>query len=137
MTDDGKALWINWMSDGRNARTRQRKPPREVRFWTDGVHESTQALLTDYLREREHQPLHYASVSAAVYALRQLGYVRRTITEKDILTWLSNNLSHDYSAQANAHRFRNVWSEYGRYKPAIKAEVNELAQLGITTFKNS
>jgi hypothetical protein len=63
--------------------------------------------------------------------------VRRTITEKDILTWLSNNLSHDYSAQANANRFRNVWSEYGRYKPAIKAEVYELAQLGITTFKNS
>lgn len=136
MADDNKALWINWMSEWRNTRARPHKPEREVRFWTEGVDDATQARLTDYLRAQESLPSHYAGVSAAVYALRQIGYIRRTITERDMLTWLSDNLTHDYVAPNNAHRFRNAWNEHGRYTPQVKSEINELAKIGIARRNN-
>ena len=81
--------------------------------------------------------MHYKCLSAAVYALRQLGYIRRWLTKKDMLRWLTDHLSYDYIAKNNAYQFSRAWNEHGRFAPAIRDEVNRLAELGIHSITKS
>lgn len=126
-----RKLWLDWMSEWQDYLARQLKPEREIRFWREDVDGETQGRLIHYLRMQEQEPMHYLCVSAAVYALRQLGFVRRSITMKDMLTWLTDHLDNDYVTKNNAYQFRRAWNEHGRYTPAVKDEINELYRQGI------
>ena len=126
-----RQLWLDWMSEWQDYLARQLKPKREIQFWTKDVSAETQARLIHYLREQEDEPRHYMCLSVAVYALRYLGFVRRSITMKDMLTWLTDHLEGDYISKNNAYQFRRAWNEHGRYTPAVQGELNELYRRGV------
>lgn len=132
-----QALWRSWMDGWQDYIARQLKPQREVRFWTASLSDDMKERLTDYLRMQERQPMHYKCLSAAVYALRQLGYIRRWLTKKDMLRWLTDHLSYDYIAKNNAYQFSRAWYEHGRFAPAVRDEVKRLAELGIHSITKS
>ena len=130
-SEQDRKLWLDWMSEWQDYLERQLKPQREIQFWTKNVAADTQARLIHYLRIQENEPMHYLCVSVAVYALRQLGFVRRSLTMKDMLTWLTDHLENDYVTKNNAYQFRRAWNEHGRYTPAVKDEIDELYRRGL------
>lgn len=132
--DDLRLMWQHWMTDWSAFITHLLRPEQPVRFWNEGVDELQQAQLTDYLLLQEKQPMRYRSLTPAVYALRQLGYIRRACSVTDITRWLTEHLQYDYSARNARQQFSRAWRELGRYVPAVKDCVDELAEHGITRF---
>ena len=129
-----RQVWDNWMNEWLIYLSRQLKPQKQIQFWHADVDEDTQTKLIAYLRVQERQPHHYKSVTAAVYALRQLGYIRRSLTTKTMRTWLTDHLTEDYITKNNAYQFTRAWNEHGRYAPAILEEIDYLKQYGIYTL---
>lgn len=134
-SEEQRQMWHRWMDDWTLFITRQLKPQQPVRFWNEGVDELLQERLTDYLRVQEKEPMRYKSLTPAVYALRQLGYVRRACSVTDITRWLTEHLQYDYNARNANQQFRRAWKELKRYAPAVKDCVKVLDALGITPFK--
>lgn len=126
--------WLIWMTDWQEYLNRQLKPQRQIHFWSHGVSEKRQAQLTEFIQLQEQQPESLLSVATAVYTLRQLGYVRRTCTVKDMTRWLSDWLTIDYSSKTNAYRFTNVFDELGRYSDSVIRCSDALAQMGVPRF---
>ena len=125
-------LWAQWMLEWSAFITRRLKPQRPVRFWTEGVSDEQQAQLTRFLRIQEKEWDYYKCLAASVYALRQLGYVRRACSVTDITRWLSEQLVNDYTEKNRRDQFRKAWNELGRYSEDVRHFVDLLAQYGIT-----
>ena len=132
LPEDLQRLWAQWMLDWTAFVTRHLKPQRPVRFWTEEVSEKQQAQLTQFLRIQEKEWDYYKCLAASVYALRQLGYVRRACSVTDITRWLSEQLVNDYTEKNRRDQFRKAWNELGRYSEDVRHFVDLLAQYGIT-----
>ena len=76
-----------------------------------------------------------AGLTAAVYAMRQLGYIRRKCSDRDIRQWLSEHLKIDYMERNNASQFRRAMREHGRYTPEVRDEVYALESMGFFRFE--
>lgn len=80
-------------------------------------------------------PAHFREVTTAVYAMRQLGYIRRKCSERDIRQWLSEHLKINYMERNNASQFRRAMKERGRYTPEVRIEVSHLESMGYFRFE--
>ena len=123
--------WSRWMLDWRNYITRRLKPQKEVLFWTDEVSDKQQRQLTQFLRIQEKEWDYYKCLSASIYALRQMGYVRRACSVTDITRWMTENLNNDYTKKNNRDQFRRAWNELGRFSEDVKHFVRILNEYGI------
>ena len=136
LNDDQRQLWAQWMLNWHKYITRQLKPEKPVLFWEKEVSEKQQKQLTQFLRVQEKEWDYFHCLSAAIYALRQMGYVRRACSVRDITRWMTEELVKDYSTKNNHDQFVRAWKELGRYSPEVKEVVKELEAFGITHFGN-
>ena len=60
-----------------------------------------------------------------------LGYVRRACKPKDIVRWMSEHLTKDYTEKNNRDQFVRAWKELGRYTDEVKHFVAVLEQYGV------
>ena len=111
------------------------KPEKTITFWTKSVTEEQQEALLDYLKTQERQPQRYKCLAVAVYTLRQLGYITYNISVPSIAKWLSERLQNDYSTKNGISQFRRAWNELRRFHPAVKDEVDHLAECGVRSIK--
>ena len=125
-------LCTQWMLNWQKYITRHLKPEKPVLFWEKEVSEQQQKQLTQYLRIQEKEWDYFQCLSAAIYALRQMGYVRRACSMRDITRWMTEQLVKDYSTKNNHDQFVRAWKELGRYSPEVKEYVEELKSYGIT-----
>lgn len=136
LNDDQQQLWAQWMLNWQKYITKHLKPEKPVLFWEKEVTEKQRKQLTQYLRIQEKEWDYYRCLSAAIYALRQLGYVRRACSVRDITRWMTEQLVKDYSKKNNHDQFVRAWKELGRYSPEVKEYVETLEELGVTRFGN-
>ena len=136
LNDDHRQLWGQWMLNWQKYITKHLKPEKPVLFWEKEVSEEQQKQLTQYLRIQEKEWDYYHCLSAAIYALRQMGYVRRACSVRDITRWMTEQLVKDYSKKNNHDQFVRAWKELGRYSPEVKEVVENLKSHGITPFGN-
>ena len=129
-------LWAQWMLNWQKYITRHLKPEKPVLFWEKEVSELQQKQLTQYLRIQEKEWDYFQCLSAAIYALRQIGYVRRACSVRDITRWMTQQLEKDYTTKNNHDQFVRAWKELGRYSPEVKEYVEELESYGITHLGN-
>ena len=126
-----KQLLTQWMFNWQKFINKHLKPEKEVRFWTEEVSTHRQKQLTQYLRIQEKDWDYFRSLSAAIYALRQMGYVRRACSLRDITRWMSEQLVKDYSTKNNHDQFVRAWKDLGRYTPEVKDYVESLKENGV------
>ena len=131
---DDQKHFGQWIERWNTFITRQLKPQREIRFWTNGVPQKTQTQLIEYLRLQEQSEYHYKRLASAVYALRYLGYVRRKLTDKDMRQWLSEHLNIDYTLRNTSSQYMRAWRENSRYAPFVQDHIRLLANYGINRF---
>lgn len=131
LSEEQQELWQRWMISWERFILQQLKPQRPVRFWTDAVGEEQKKQLIEFLRGLEKQWDYYKCLSAAIYTLRQLGYVRRNCPMTDMTRWMSENLSGDYSLKNNRDQFTRAWKEHGRYTGEVKYYIRLLGDYGI------
>lgn len=134
LPDDRQQLWAQWMLNWQKYITKHLKPEKPVFFWEKEVSEKQQKQLTQYLRIQEKEWDYFHCLSAAIYALRQMGYVRRACSMRDITRWMTEELVKDYSTKNNHDQFVRAWKELGRYSPEVKEVVEKLKSYGITHF---
>ena len=130
-------LFDNWMAQWKAFVEKKIKPEKEITFWTKLVTDERQEALLDYLKSQERQPQRYKCLAVAVYSLRQLGYVTYNISPASIAVWLSARLQNDYSSKNGIFQFRRAWNELGRFNPAVKDEVERLAEFGVRPLKEA
>lgn len=126
--------WLQWQQEWTRFLTERLLPQKEIRFWADDVPEEIQNHLLYHLQLAEQHPAHFRDVTTAVYAMRQLGYIRRKCADKDIRQWLSEHLKLDYTERNNASQFRRAMNEHGRHTPEIREEVQALEAMGYFHF---
>lgn len=126
--------WLQWQQEWTKFLTERLLPQKEIRFWADDVPEEIQNHLLYHLQLAEQHPAHFRDVTTAVYAMRQLGYIRRKCSDKDIRQWLSEHLKLDYTERNNASQFRRAMNEHGRHTPEIRDEVMALEAMGYFHF---
>lgn len=131
LTEEQQQWWNRWMADWVQYVNRQLRPEKPVRFWEQEVSEERQKQLIQFLRLQEKQWDYFKCLSAAIYALRQLGYVRRACAVRDITRWMSEHLSQDYTEKKNHDQFVRAWKEHGRYSEDVKHFVALLEQYGV------
>lgn len=131
LSETDRLLWTKWMIAWEAYIKKRLKPQQPVRFWNEGVTPQQQAQLQQFLRIQEKEWDYYKCLAASVYAMRQLGYVRRACSVTDITRWLSEQLVNDYTAKNRRDQFRKAWNELGRYSDDVKHFVNVLNQLGV------
>lgn len=136
LPDDRQLLWAQWMVNWQKYITRHLKPEKPVFFWEKEVSEHQQKQLTQYLRIQEKEWDYFKCLSAAIYALRQLGYVHRACSVRDITRWMSEQLVEDYTKKNNHDQFVRAWKELGRYTDEVKEYVEKLEKVGITRIDN-
>jgi len=129
LSEEGQQLFAQWMTGWRQFVTKQLKPQRPVLFWTDTTTELRQRQLTQYLRIQEKEWDYFKCLSAAIYALRQMGYVRRACSVRDITRWMTEELTKDYTTKNNRDQFRRAWNELSRYHDDVRLFVQELKNL--------
>ena len=129
LNEDSQRLFAQWMLDWQRFVTKHLKPQKPVRFWTEETPELQQRQLTQYLRLQEKEWDYYKCLSAAIYAMRQMGYVRRACSVPDITRWMSEELSKDYTTKNNRDQFRRAWNELSRYHEDVRYFVQELQYL--------
>ena len=127
-------LWGEWMLNWQKYITRHLKPEKPVLFWEKEVSEKQQKQLTQYLRIQEKEWDYFHCLSAAIYALRQMGYVRRACSVRDITRWMTEELVKDYSTKNNHDQFVRAWKELGRYTPEVRDYVEHLKEYGVMPF---
>ncbi|MBQ8939128.1 MAG: hypothetical protein IJ047_02765 [Paludibacteraceae bacterium] len=129
LNEDSQRIFAQWMLNWQRFVTRHLKPQKPVRFWTEETSELQQRQLTQYLRLQEKEWDYYKCLSAAIYAMRQMGYVRRACSVPDITRWMSEELSKDYTTKNNRDQFRRAWNELSRYHEDVRYFVQELQYL--------
>ena len=129
LDEPSQKLFARWLLDWQQFVTRQLKPQRPVLFWTDTTTEERQRQLTQYLRLQEKEWDYFKCLSAAVYAMRQMGYVRRGVSMTDITRWMTEELTKDYTTKNNRDQFRRAWNELSRYHEDVRHFVQELENL--------
>ena len=135
--EEGRRAWERWRTEWTRFLTARLKPHKEVRFWEDDVPESVQEHLLYHLRQQEQHPAHFRQLTTAVYAMRQLGYIRRKCSDTDLRQWLSEHLSLDYTERKNASQFQRAMKEHGRYTQEVRDEVIYLESIGFHRFESS
>lgn len=134
LDEEQKQLWGQWMLNWQKYIVKHLKPQKPVLFWEKEVPEKRINQLTQFLRVQEKEWDYFKSLSAAIYALRQLGYVRRACSVRDITRWMTEQLVKDYSTKNNYDQFVRAWKELGRYADEVKECVELLESYGITHF---
>ena len=134
LSDEQLQLWKRWMASWETFIRHQLKPEKPVRFWTDAVSEEQKEQLILFLRAQETEWDHYKCLSAAIYSLRQLGYVRRACSLQDITRWMSEHLVKDYTQKNSRSQFYRAWKEHGRYTSEVKYFVRLLHAYGISSL---
>ena len=132
--EEGQRAWERWHTEWTRFLTARLNPYKEVRFWEDDVPESVQEHLLYHLRQQEQHTAHFRQLTTAVYAMRQLGYIRRRCSDADIRQWLSEHLSLDYTERKNASQFQRAMKEHGRYTQEVRDEVIYLESIGFHRF---
>lgn len=127
--------WTRWQQEWSRFLTDRLLPKKEIRFWAEDVPEEVQNHLLYHLQLMEQHPAHFRDLTTAVYAMRQLGYIRRKCSDKDIRQWLSEHLKLNYTERNNASQFRRAMKEHGRYTPEVRDEVMLLETMGF--FRHS
>lgn len=127
--------WTRWQQEWSRFLTDRLLPKKEIRFWAEDVPEEVQAHLLYHLQLMEQHPAHFRDLTTAVYAMRQLGYIRRKCSDKDMRQWLSEHLKLNYTERNNASQFRRAMREHGRYTPEVRDEVMLLETMGF--FRHS
>ena len=135
LTPSEQTEWNRWQKEWAKFLIERLLPRKEIRFWVDDVPEEVQAHLLYHLQLAEQHPAHYRDLTAAVYAMRQLGYIRRKCSDKDIRQWLSEHLKINYMERNNASQFRRAMREHGRYTPEVRDEVIALESMGFFRFQ--
>ncbi|MBQ6765094.1 MAG: hypothetical protein IJP45_07925, partial [Paludibacteraceae bacterium] len=129
LSEDLQRLFSQWMCDWERFVTKHLRPQRPVRFWTEETSEERQRQLTQYLRLQEKEWDYFKCLSAAIYALRQMGYVRRGVSMTDITRWMTEQLTKDYTTKNNRDQFRRAWNELSRYSDDVRHFVQKLQEL--------
>ena len=127
--------WLQWQKEWNRFLSERLLPKKDIRFWVDDVPEEVQNHLLYHLQLAEQHPAHFRDLTAAVYAMRQLGYIRRKCSDKDMRQWLSEHLKIDYTERNNASQFRRAMREHGRYTPQVQDEVFALESMGYFRFQ--
>ena len=127
--------WTQWQQEWTSCLTDRLLPKKEIRFWEDDVPEEVQNHLLYHLQLAEQHPAHFRDLTTSVYAMRQLGYIRRKCSDPDIRRWLSEHLKLDYTERNNASQFRRAMREHGRYTPEVRDEVMLLESMGYFRFQ--
>ena len=127
--------WLQWQKEWNRFLSERLLPKKDIRFWADDVPEEAQNHLLYHLQLAEQHPAHFRDLTAAVYAMRQLGYIRRKCSDKDMRQWLSEHLKLDYTERNNASQFRRAMREHGRYTPDVRDEVIALESMGYFRFQ--
>lgn len=130
-----KQDWLQWQKEWTLFLSDRLLPKKELRFWADDVPPEVQEHLLYHLRLAEQHPAHFRDLTAAVYAMRQLGYIRRKCSDPDMRQWLSEHLKIDYTERNNASQFRRAMREHGRYTPDVRDEVIALEAMGYFRFQ--
>lgn len=130
-----KQDWLQWQREWTRFLTDRLLPSKEIRFWADDVPPEVQEHLLYHLQLAEQHPAHFRDLTTAVYAMRQLGYIRRKCGDKDIRQWLSEHLKRDYTERNNASQFRRAMREHGRYTPEVQDAVMQLESMGYFRFQ--
>lgn len=130
-----KQDWLQWQKEWTKFLTERLLPKKEIRFWADDVPPEVQEHLLYHLQLAEQHPAHFRDLTTAVYAMRQLGYIRRKCGDKDMRQWLSEHLKIDYTERNNASQFRRAMKEHGRYTPEVRDEVLALEAMGYFRFQ--
>ena len=90
---------------------------------------SVSALVTASKRKKSSIPTPFGTL---------LGLIRKGCKQADILRWLAENLSIDYTLKNNAYQFRRAWEDHGRFTPEIRLEVELLKDMvGVHTLLSS
>ena len=131
LSEEDQQLFSRWMLDWTTYIRKQLKPEKPIRFWTADVSELQQRQLTQFLRIQEKEWDYFKCLSAAIYALRQLGYIRRACSVRDITRWMSVQLVNDYTTKNNHDQFLRAWKEHGRYSEDVKHFVSMLEEYGV------
>ena len=134
LNEEQQELWAKWLLDWQKFITRQLTPERPVQFWVKGVSEYQQRQLTQFLRTQEKEWDYFKCLSAAIYALRQLGYVRRACVPREITRWMTEQLVNDYTIKNNQDQFARAWKELSRYNSEVIYYVKLLEEYGVTHF---
>ena len=137
LTADQKQLYLQWMVDWTKYVNHQLRPEKPVLFWEEAVDEKRQVQLLRFLQLQEKQWDYFKCVSAAIYALRQLGYVRRACSVRDITRWMSEHLKKDYTEKNNRDQFVRAWKELGRYTEEVKHFVALLKEHGVRKISDN
>ena len=127
--------WQRWQQEWTKFLTDRLLPKKEIHFWADDVPEEVQNHLLYHLQLAEQHPTHFRDLTTAVYAMRQLGYIRRKCSDHDMRQWLSEHLKINYMEHNNASQFRRAMKEHGRYTPEVRDEVISLESLGYFRFQ--
>ena len=122
--------WQRWQKEWSQFLSDRLLPQKEVRFWADDVPDQVQEHLLYHLQLMERHPNHFYDLTAAVYAMRQLGYIRRKCGDKDMRQWLSEHLQINYMERNNASQFQRAMKEHGRYTPEVQDERYLLESMG-------
>ena len=130
-----KQDWRQWQKEWTLFLSDRLLPKKEIRFWADDVPKEAQEHLLYHLQLMEQHPAHFRDLTAAVYAMRQLGYIRRKCSDSDIRQWLSEHLKLDYTERNNASQFRRAMCAHGRYTPQVRDEVIALESMGYFRFQ--
>lgn len=128
--------WNRWQREWTSFLSDRLLPKKEIRFWAKDVPENVQEHLLYHLQLMEQHPAHFRDLTTAVYAMRQLGYIRRKCSDRDIRQWLSEHLKIDYTERNNASQFRRAMREHGRYTPEVRDEVFALESMGYFRFQS-
>jgi len=136
LNGEQQQLLGQWLSNWQKYITKHLKPEKPVLFWEKEVSEKQQKQLTQFLRIQEKEWDYFQCLSAAIYALRQMGYVRRACSVRDITRWMSEQLVEDYTKKNNHDQFVRAWKELGRYSESVKHYVELLEKYGITHIKD-
>ena len=129
LSPDDRELWNTWLTEWEQFVRSRLGQTREVLFWSDTVSEQAKQHLIYRMQLQEQHPAHYRELTTTIYAMRQLGLIRKGCKTPDILRWLSENLSIDYTLKNNAFQFRRAWEAHGRYTPEVRLEVEYIKDL--------
>lgn len=134
LSEADQQLFIQWIIEWEKFAKSRFKPEKPLEFWVKGVSPERQRQLVQFLRIQEKEWDYFIRVSASVYALRALGYVRRTCSLTDITRWLTEQLVNDYTTKNNRDQFRRAWKEHGRYTAHVKYILTVLLEYGVDKF---
>ena len=135
LTPSEQKEWQQWQTEWTKFLSERLLPQKEIRFWANDVPEEVQEHLLYRLQLMEQHPNHFRDLTTSVYAMRQLGYIRRKCSDQDMRQWLSEHLKINYMERNNASQFQRAMKDHGRFTPEVKDEVLALEAMGYFRFQ--